>query len=121
MIEDLLIEITRCPVILQCLNGDPGHPCSTIVDLQRSTSIVTHQLPEPWSGQINQSPILFISSNPSISNDEIFPTSDWNDEKITDYFQHRFGEGQQEWVINGTKSLQRDGSYGRATMFWAGV
>jgi hypothetical protein len=55
-------------VVEECLQ-DPElkHPCSTIVRSQRSENYQAHQLPEPWSGQLDQAPILFISSNPSLS------------------------------------------------------
>lgn len=122
MHKQLLHEITHCPEMLHCLKGvDSGYPCSKIVNLQGSTSITEHHLPEPWSGEIDKASILFISSNPSISDQEIFPTGSWTDERIYDYFHNRFGDGDQEWIINGTKSLRKDGSHGRATMFWAGV
>lgn len=117
----LLLDIARCKEVSKCLKGNKDHPCQTIVDLQASASINNHQVPEPWSGRIDKAPILFISSNPSISDQEIFPKGDWTDERIIDYFSNRFGSGDQEWIINGTKSLRKDGNYGRATMFWAGV
>jgi len=121
MTRNLLLTIARCPEISKCLEGNNNHPCRTIIGLQGSTSITDHQLPEPWSGEIDKAPILFISSNPSIGEDEIFPTGNWESEKIYDYFHHRFGGGKEEWIVNGTKSLRKDRSYGRATMFWAGV
>lgn len=122
MAENVLLTIARCPVVAKCLQ-DPElkHPCSTIVRSQRSENYQAHQLPEPWSGQIDQAPILFISSNPSLSGKEVFPTGSWDDAQIVDYFQHRFGGGEKVWVKAGTKSLTKDGSYKQATMFWAGV
>ena len=122
MSENLLIEVARCPVVQSCLGGrDDRHPCAAIVASQGSTSSAEHQVPEPWSGEIDKSPLLFISSNPSISDRDVFPTGDWPDECIVDFFTHRFGGGQRQWIKSGTKGLLRDGAYGRSTMFWAGI
>ena len=121
MIPDTLLEISRCPEVSRCLQSTSNHPCNKIVQSQSVNSLDEFQVPEPWSGQIQSAPILFISSNPSIGEDEIFPRGNWSDEDIVDYFQKRFGGGKTDWVINGNKSLRKVNTYGRATMFWAGV
>lgn len=90
--DELLIEIARChnfinPKKTVSENGD-RHPCKTIVDLQK---VGQHrQLPEPWNGDIENSPILFISSNPSINSYEHYPLDNWKDEEIIDFFKNRF-------------------------------
>ena len=118
----LLDEITNCPHVQQCLK-DAAHenPCREIVESQANLGVMKFQVPEPWSGQIDTAPILFLSSNPSIGFDEIYPTQDWSSEEVYDYFNHRFGGSRKAWVVNGTKSLRTDGTYGRATKFWAAV
>ena len=121
MVNKHLTKICRCTEIQSCLEGDLDHPCGKIVISQNVRSVEKFQVPEPWSGRIKTAPILFISSNPSIADDEPFPRGHWNDMDIVDFFQNRFGGGEKHWIINGTKSLREDGSYGRATMFWAGV
>jgi hypothetical protein len=122
MSEDLLIEIARCPVVQSCLNdGCVDHPCNAIVQLQHSESFTEHQVPEPWSGRITESPLLFVSSNPSISENDVFPTGDWSNDHIIDFFNNRFGGGRQQWIKGGTKGLRTDGNYGKVTMFWAGI
>lgn len=74
---DHLLEVARCPILEQCLEAaQPSHPCAGVVltqwsDVSPTERIATwrarHQLPEPWRGRINVAPILFVSSNPSIS------------------------------------------------------
>ena len=121
MHKNLILKITHCPEINKCLTDEINHPCAEIVHAQEIYDVLDFQVPEPWSGRIKTAPILFISSNPSICDDENFPRGSWSDEDIVDYFQNRFGEGKEPWIVDGTKSLRKDGSYGRATMFWAGV
>jgi len=121
MERDLLMEIAQCNEIRACLGENLDHPCYRIVHSQHLENITNFQLPEPWSGYIGSAPILFISSNPSISQEEIFPTWEWDNEDIADFFRNRFGGGKQLWIKDGTKSLRKDGGYGQWTRFWAGV
>jgi hypothetical protein len=92
-----------------------------IVESQGIGSIEDHQVPEPWSGRIGSAPLLFISSNPSISVKEEYPRWAWPDEWVEDYFQNRFCEGRKHWIIEGKRTLLRNGEYGRSTAFWAAV
>jgi len=118
----LLHEIARCPVAELCLqNPSAKHPCREIVLFQSSSSLDEHQVPEPWSGHLEQAPILFLSSNPSISVAEEYPRWSWLDEAIEDYFSNRFGGGNKTWITQGKKSLQRDGTYSGSVAFWAAV
>ena len=84
--DELLFAITRCPE-LAIARTDRAHPCSKIAGVQPSD---VYQVPEPWSGHIEEAPILFISSNPSINEDEHFPTPLWSQTDTIDYFQRRF-------------------------------
>ena len=84
--RDLLLGITRCPN-LAAARKDVLHPCSTIVSLQSGDEC---HVPEPWCGHIDTAPILFVSSNPSISEVERFPTPSWSPEDTADFFEHRF-------------------------------
>lgn len=121
MTDVSLLEIARCPEIEKCLSEHSTHPCTKIVRSQDIRGPAEFQVPEPWSGRIETAPILFISSNPSISTEEIFPIMDWKDADIVDFFQNRFGGGKQPWILDGTKSLRKDWSHGQWTRFWAGV
>ncbi len=127
---DWLHEITHCPNIQHCYDTRQGsHPCSKIISVQRSYphNLDQHQVPEPWSGDIEHAPILFLSSNPSIDEkpsieeQEEFPLWSWSDERRADFFTHRYKGGRKQWIENGTHYLQRNGSYSRAVKFWSSV
>jgi hypothetical protein len=122
MSKTLLLEIARCPIVQLCIeNSNNDHPCSMVVNIQGTVSIMNHQVPEPWSGHIDTAPILFVSSNPSISELDEFPTGNWTDENIIDFFDNRFGGGKKDWIREGKKGLGRDGKYLGSTQFWASV
>ena len=117
--KQLLLSIARCPNIGKCLDPSlESHPCQEIVLSQDVAEIKDFQIPEAWSGQLGQAPLLFLSSNPSIGDDEVYPTGNWPDREIIDFFDNRFGG---KWVQDGRRSLRKDDSYGRATMFWSAV
>ncbi|MGJ0493228.1 hypothetical protein [Methylobacter sp.] len=72
-VSKLLLEIARCPNVQKCYNESTKyHPCSSIV-LTQNVALDAFHLPEPWNGEIDTAPILFISSNPSININEIYP------------------------------------------------
>jgi len=75
--RQLLQEIANCPEAQVCRAGKDDHPCSAIVGVQRETRPDMFQRPEPWSGFLDTAPLLFISSNPSLSEDENYPTTSW--------------------------------------------
>lgn len=129
--RNLLIEIARCPVVQYCLDHPRrDHPCAEIVRSQRALTVADFQVPEPWSGPIGSAPILFVSSNPSISRsdppsdrDEEYPTGFqpiWPDERLVDFFNGRFGGGREEWIRNGIRCRMKNGEFPRAFVkFWA--
>ncbi|MEG4861524.1 hypothetical protein QUB75_29530 [Microcoleus sp. K1-B6] len=120
--KTLLSEIVHCPHARECQEDlSVENPCRKIVDSQNAIGLEKFQVPEPWSGQIEQAPILFLSSNPSIGSDEDYPTWDWSCSEVHDYFNYRFGGGRKHWIVDGTKSLLKDGKYSRSTRFWAAV
>ena len=63
--------------------GDASHPCYKIVANQEG-DINSFSLPEPWNGDIINAKILFISSNPSIDEEEEFPTFLWDKKESFD-------------------------------------
>ena len=71
--RDLMLRILRCEKLDQALDPESGHPCQEAVGAQWSVPITDrrrrfaqeHELPEPWSGDIEHALILFVSSNPS--------------------------------------------------------
>jgi hypothetical protein len=81
-----------------------------------------HQVPEPWSGDIEHAPILFLSSNPSFDENRSEEYPQWSDEWMADFFRHRFGGGRKQWIDeDGVRSLQWDGSRGKSVPFWREV
>lgn len=120
--QPLLITIAHCPNVTAILSApDPNHPCHKIVASQKVADISSFQVPEPWNGDLANAPILFLSSNPSISEAEEYPTYKWPDQNIADFFTNRFGAGLKNWVIERKRGLNKDGSRSKATPFWAEV
>lgn len=112
--EKLLIEIARCEHFTNCA----GTNCEKIVNLQKDYNEDEKQLPEPWNGDIENSKILFISSNPSINLKEIYPTKNWSDEKIIDFFRHRFSD-KKEYVKNYRYPKLKDGYAKGWVRYWS--
>lgn len=115
----LLSEITHCAVLEASKSGAPG-PCKRIVDVQSQLPLAAHQVPEPWTGDIEQARILFISSNPSIDFDEPFPV--WSDEasSTNEFFMNRFGD-QPGQIKDGMYPPVEGGGWGPAVRFWSSV
>ncbi|WP_336031150.1 hypothetical protein [Geodermatophilus sp. FMUSA9-8] len=92
------LRVARC-IQLPLAQRDPAHPCSKVVGVQAAAGPARH-LPEPWAGDIERARILFLSSNPSLSESgdhqsgthvERYPLAEWKDDDIVDFFLHRFG------------------------------
>ena len=116
--HSLLLEIAHCQIAKDIRSGSlRDHCCRTIV---KSQTGLAFQLPEPWAGQIEHAPILFISSNPSFDEEEEFPSDsvkDWPEARVVDFFKNRF-TSPAGWVKN-LGVLHRDGTYSRWVQFWA--
>jgi|TARA_B100001540_G_C15622853_1_gene558426 hypothetical protein len=102
--DSLLLEICRCPNVALA-KGDSSHPCSEVVSVQSKSN--EFQLPEPWTGDLINSRLLIIASNPSIDESEAYPTSNWEDRWIIDFFKNRFDENYG-WTQEGLHVLQKD-------------
>ena len=114
--RELLKQITGCPEVRACRAGDDGHPCFGIVDVQRATPPDMVQLPEPWSGFLDHAPLLFISSNLSLSEDENDPTTSWTADSVTTYFNARFDLHKD----HANHSQSRDGQWSKHPVrFWS--
>ena len=118
--RDLLLEICRCPNV-SAARRDNDHPCAEVVRSQDVRTLNDFQVASPWVGRIHRAPILFVSSNPSISATEQHPTWRKSDDFRIDYFENHFGRGQKEWTRDGVRTLQRDGSYSRPVRFFSGI
>lgn len=67
-----------------------------IVQNQIDNGITKMHLPEPWNGHLSKAKVLFISSNPSLGTNEIFPTKDWTDKNIINFFDNRFANADKK-------------------------
>jgi hypothetical protein len=119
--RDLLLEIAKCPNVVEIFKGAENHPCSEIVRSQGSSVLDNFQVPEPWNGCIDKARLLYLSSNPSISEIELYPTWNWSEERLEDFFNHRFGGGNEQWVKNGKRAMAKDGSYLDAQSYWSEI
>ena len=100
-IDTLLFDIVRCKEL-----DNPESVCKEIIELQKNKE--EWQVPEPWSGDIVKSPVLFIGKNPSINLREEYPLMNndkWAEPLIEDFFMNRFGNGKKEWVKDGKRVL----------------
>ena len=121
---ELLHDITRCPLI-QAWFASPQNPnpCAKIIAFQHAVhpeNLDQHQVPEPWSGNIQQAPILFLSSNPSIDEKEEYPLWSWSDQWIEDFFINRFSGGRKQWIEDGIRNIKRDDTR-KLVRFWIEV
>jgi hypothetical protein len=117
MIEhnELLLQIARCELATGGrARSDSSHDCHEIVQLQTADLF---QLPEPWTGQMEKAPILFISSNPSINESERYPETNWCDEQVVDFFRNRFAV--PDGPAAGLKALLNDGMRTDVVHYWA--
>jgi hypothetical protein len=119
----LLEEIAHCPVVPDChRQAGTDHSCRRIVQVQDGVPLAEVQVPEPWSGDLEAAPILFISSNPSISHEEYYPR--WGQAGIPSYFTDRFeaGPGRVKNGIYSPLATPRPNGEEHAknwTRFWA--
>lgn len=97
---DLAKSICSCKEVGLALK-DSNHPCHKVVMTQEEMiqgNENVRQRPEPWIGNLQNSKVLFISSNPSISDDpdisirEDFPTYGISEEKSAEFFVDRFDD-----------------------------
>jgi hypothetical protein len=120
-VSKLLLEIARCPNVQKCYNESTKyHPCSSIV-LTQNVALDAFHLPEPWNGEIDTAPILFISSNPSININEIYPIKSWDNNQVIDNFNNRFGGFWVKVQNNRYHPRLANGTYANANPYWGKV
>jgi hypothetical protein len=122
----LLKEIVCCPVIQQVRSNRKGnYPCQAIVSSQGNNAF---QVPEPWRGDIESAPILFVSSNPNIGDRDLSPAfnpqtgrlpENWNDEQVQSYFQ--VSNRNPSWISEGVRPLLNTGQHGERVPFWSSM
>jgi hypothetical protein len=91
--------------------------------VQSATPWSRYHVPEPWNGELESAPLLFVSSNPAIDSRERYPTPRWTDAERIDFFRHRFSGGSQAWT-DGFRTLMNDGRFDaapRAGKYWAEI
>lgn len=115
----LLEEIAHCPVTASCKSGHE-HPCSRVVDVQRDAALSRHQVPEPWSGHLEQALVLFIGTSPAIARGE--DCAVWSDpsDEIVGYFEARFGAGPRQ-IREGVYPPIPGGHSGTPLQSWVDV
>ena len=119
-LDKLLLEIADCPIARKH-RDDPTYfsPCRKIVAVQAGITEEGYQRPEPWSGRLADSPLLFLSSNPSIDLEEEYPTRYWNDALVVDFFENRFAGF---WVLSQRYPRLSSGQYrSKAVRYWSSI
>lgn len=119
---NVIQEITNCAHFCKLSKHEDNKDCcSEIVDFQKRKKIEI-QLPEPFSGDLYNAPILFISSNPSLSKEEIYPTESWPKKMIHDFFVNRFENRGEEasWVFNN-RVLNKNGRDLKSVKYWTSI
>lgn len=119
--KSLITEICRCSNIYDCLTaGNSLNPCYKTTTSQNANSVAGFQVPEPWSGNIESSPVLFISDYSTFNVEEEYPLYSWPDHHFENYFNFRFSGGQKQWVKDGLYPLCKGGSHSkRWNRFWS--
>lgn len=165
------MEIARCPLVeLNVAAERLTHPCREVVlhqwpdasageqqgDWKRKDAQDLpveargerwgreHHVPEPWLGHIEQAPLLFLSSNPSLASYRTSeppikfaeplqqlgdhtviehtalrhglaaPKPQWTDAEIID----RYESGFDVWITDGVRATTEDGSRGPGSPYW---
>ena len=100
--------------------NDSSHPCFTVVS-QQALDIADRQIPEPWAGRIDEAPLLFISSNPSLNERESYPRArDSRSAAVGHYFNERFGLGEDQ-VRDGIHPPPHTSGKRRGVAYWVAV
>lgn len=125
--RQLALEIARCPEI-DATARQTGHPCSTIVQLQGPPENPQRQVPEAWAGGLLTARVLYVSSNPSISEagdhnsgeiPERYPREWWNDEPIATFITRRFDQRLRPPLSSDDHFLREDGQQSpRHVRYW---
>ena len=126
----MIIKVARCDLIGK-VHREGAHPCHAVVGCQSGTNEDDRQVPEAWAGNLQGSRLVFLSSNPSISEPrpgaplesaEDFPRASATDARIIEFQGRRFDQTLPEPFVRNGRFLQQDGHYSRkAVRFWISV
>ncbi len=115
--------IARCPKVREIYDGGTN-ACERIVRYQMiefgAERYGDFQVPEPWVGQIDVAPMLFISSNPSIGEDD-HARGDASDEQVWESHHLAFGGGSRAYVADGRYTTDRNGNLIEPQKYWCWV
>jgi hypothetical protein len=99
-VTKLALDISSCSEVSKALT-DGSHPCHEVVDWQSKQwnpqvfQITNSQMhrPEAWTGDLENAPILFLSSNPSFDSEENYPNwnlEEWPIQNVGKFSTNRF-------------------------------
>ncbi len=127
--QALALDIARCKE-LPLAEANSKHPCAMVVGVQEGSGAARH-VPEPWAGDLERGRILFLSSNPSLSEAgdhqsgasvERYPLAEWSNERMGAFFLRRFGnEADSPATPEGRFRTMSGGLSARKVAFWVGV
>lgn len=125
----MALSVARCNE-LPLAETNNKHPCAKVVAVQTGKGGL-RQVPEPWAGNLRNGRILFISSNPSLSEAgdhqsgdfvERYPLVEWSDDEMANFFLHRFGTDQDSPATPKGHFRRTDGQLSpRKVAFWVRV
>lgn len=124
-----------------CSNPIKGifHP----IQQQQANQDIPYQLPEPWNGDIEKAPVIFVGLNPSFDPNEFFPHDDssntqpwWTTpagcislcganydlQRLEDFFENRFSNPclhKPPYVNNNLGVLLNNLSYSHRVKYWS--
>lgn len=107
-------SIYRCTELSKARQND-DHACHKIASVQFYSICENYQVPEPWRGDIETAPLLFVSSNPSIDPTDDSPWETDSDEKIEKCYRQGFDVKQFPRIAH-----PKNGSFTRVA-FWSSI
>lgn len=126
----LITKVARCELIGRADRED-AHPCHGVVRSQGDAGEYDRQVPEAWAGNLHGSRLVFLSSNPSISEPgsgqpldsaEDYPRASATDTRIIEFLGRRFDQTLPAPFVKKGRYLQQNGQYAqRPVKFWTSV
>ena len=126
----LITKVARCELIGRADRED-AHPCHAVVRSQGGAGEYDRQVPEAWAGSLHGSRLVFLSSNPSISEPgsgqpldsaEDYPRASATDARIIEFLGRRFDQTLPAPFVKKGRYLQQNGHYAqRPVNFWTSV
>lgn len=113
------------------------------IQKKQANKNIPYQFPEPWNGDIDNAPIIFIGLNPSFNANEVFPHDDsntsapyWcspagtnitigdlslNQSNNEDFFENRFSSSKYKGMpfVEDLRVLLNNNTYSRRVRYWS--